>query len=71
MSKQMKVIGHEAIRAKGEVMLRGRVRKHGKCPTSEAGRTEIRGSIAGADSKEISAWADVVVLWQADGFVKA
>ena len=71
MKQQVQVIGHQAVGAKGEGLLRGNLLERFQDPECDAARAEIGGAIAGAESEKVGAAAEVMLFRETDGFVES
>ncbi|HXC47483.1 MAG TPA: hypothetical protein VNU20_04265 [Candidatus Sulfotelmatobacter sp.] len=71
LQQQMQVVGHQAVSAQGEGLLSGNLKEVFHEPSRDAWRTEIGDAIACAESEKVGSAADIVLFWEADGFVES
>jgi hypothetical protein len=70
LQQYMQVIRHQAVATEGEGLLCGNLEEIFQEPSRDARRAEITDAITCAESKKVSSAADVVLFWEADGFVE-
>ena len=70
LHQYVEVVRHQAVRTKGEGLLGGNLVERFQNPAGNAARAEIGDAIAGAESEKVGAGAEIVLFWQADGFVE-
>jgi hypothetical protein len=70
LDQYVEVVRHQAVGTKGEGLLGGNLVERFQDPAGNAVRAEIGDAIAGAESEKVGAGAEIVLFWQADGFVE-